>query len=56
VGHPELVSGHHRRPAAVATLDPGRSQPGGCAFADQVAFELGQSDGLADDHRSDVIV
>jgi hypothetical protein len=27
----------------VATPDPGSGQPGGCAFADQVAFELGQS-------------
>ena len=38
----ELVAGQHRRPAAVAAAGPSSSQPSGCAFADEVAFELGQ--------------
>jgi hypothetical protein len=42
LGHLELVSGHHRRAAAVAAAGPSGGQPGGGAFADQVAFELGQ--------------
>jgi len=39
----ELVPGQHRRAAAVATPSSGGSQPGAGAFADEVAFELGQS-------------
>jgi glycine/D-amino acid oxidase-like deaminating enzyme len=40
--HSDLVDGHHRRPAAVAAPGPGGGQPSGCAFADEVAFEVGQ--------------
>jgi hypothetical protein len=36
------VGGQHRRSAATATPGPGGRQPGGGAFADEVAFELGQ--------------
>src|SRR4029450_6851930 len=32
----------HRGAAAVAAAGPGCNQPRSCAFADQVAFELGQ--------------
>jgi hypothetical protein len=42
LGHLQLVGGHHRRPATVAPAGPGRGQPGASAFADKVAFELGQ--------------
>jgi hypothetical protein len=42
VGHLELVSGQHRWSAAVAATGSGRGQPGAGAFADEVAFELGQ--------------
>ena len=39
----ELAGGHDRGSAAVAAPGPGpgRGQPGGGAFADEVAFELG---------------
>ena len=36
------MGGHARGTAAVAAAGPGGSQPGGRAFADEVAFELGQ--------------
>jgi hypothetical protein len=36
------VGGHDRRPAAVAAAGAGRGQPSIGAFADEVAFELGQ--------------
>jgi len=42
LGHLELVAGQHRRPAAAAATGPGSGQPSAGAFADQVAFELGQ--------------
>ena len=42
LGHPTLVGGHHRGPAAVAAPGPSRGQPGAGVFADEVAFELGQ--------------
>ena len=41
-GHLELVTPQHRRPAAAAATGPGRGQPGGGAFADEISFELGQ--------------
>ena len=41
-GHLGLGGGHHRRPTTAAAPDPRRRQPGGRAFTDQVAFELGQ--------------
>jgi hypothetical protein len=37
----ELAGGHDRGSAAVAAPGPGRGQPGGGAFADEVAFEFG---------------
>jgi hypothetical protein len=40
--HLALVTRQHRWSATVAAAGPGRSQPGGRAFADQVAFQLGQ--------------
>jgi hypothetical protein len=42
LGHLELVAGQRRRSAAVAAAGPGRGQPRGRAFADEVAFEFGQ--------------
>ena len=42
LGNLELVGGHDRGAAAVAAAGPGRGQPSGRAFADEVAFELGQ--------------
>jgi len=36
------VGSHHWGTAAVAAPGPSRDQPGGGAFADEVAFELGQ--------------
>ena len=42
LGHLELVDGHDRGSAAVAAAGPGGGQAGGGAFAEQVAFELGQ--------------
>ena len=39
---PDLVGSHDRRPAAVAAADSGGLQSCGGAFADEVAFELGQ--------------
>jgi hypothetical protein len=36
------VGGQHRRPAAAAAAGPSGGQPLGGAFADEVAFELGQ--------------
>jgi hypothetical protein len=42
LGHLELVAAQHRRPAATATPGPSRGQPGAGAFADEIAFELGQ--------------
>jgi hypothetical protein len=41
-GYLEPVTGQHRRPAAAAAASPSGGQPGAGAFADQVAFELGQ--------------
>jgi hypothetical protein len=38
----ELVADQHRGPAAVAAAGLGGGQPSGHAFADEVAFELGQ--------------
>jgi hypothetical protein len=38
----EFVTRQHRRPAAAAAASPGSGQPSGGAFADEVAFELGQ--------------
>jgi hypothetical protein len=43
LGHLELVGGQHRGPATLAPAGPGRGQPGAGPFADEVAFELGQS-------------
>jgi hypothetical protein len=40
--HLELVGGHDRGSAALAAAGPGGSQPRSSAFADEVAFELGQ--------------
>jgi hypothetical protein len=40
--HLRLVGGHDRGPAAVAAPSPGGGQPSAGAFADEVAFELGQ--------------
>jgi hypothetical protein len=37
------MTGQHRRSAALAATSPGGGQPGAGAFADEVAFELGQS-------------
>jgi hypothetical protein len=37
------MGGHHRRSAAAAAAGPGGGQPSTGAFADQVAFKLGQS-------------
>jgi hypothetical protein len=42
LGHLELVAGQDRGSAAVAAPGPGGGQPSGGAFADEVAFELGQ--------------
>src|SRR4029453_12191508 len=42
LGQLEPVAGHPRWRAAAAAPGPGRGQPGGGAFADQVAFEFGQ--------------
>jgi hypothetical protein len=42
LSHLELVGGHHWRSAAVAAAGPGGLQSRGGAFADEVAFELGQ--------------
>jgi hypothetical protein len=36
------MGGHDEGATAVAAAGPGGSQPGGGAFADEVAFELGQ--------------
>src|SRR5215203_4293958 len=41
-GQANLLGGHHRGAAAVAAAGPGGGQPRGGAFADEVAFELGQ--------------
>jgi hypothetical protein len=40
--HLKLVAAQHRGSATVAAPGPGRGQPRGRAFPDQVAFELGQ--------------
>jgi hypothetical protein len=40
--HLDLMGGHDRGPATVAAPGPNGSQPGGGAFADEVAFECGQ--------------
>ena len=42
-GHLGLVGGHDGGSAAVATAGSGGGEPGARAFADEVAFELGQS-------------
>src|SRR5918995_4201138 len=42
LGHLQLVAGHDRGSAAVAATGPSRGQPSRRAFADEVAFELGQ--------------
>jgi hypothetical protein len=42
LSHLGLVGGHHRRSATMAPAGSGCGQPGGGAFADEVAFELGQ--------------
>jgi len=42
LGHLKLVTRQHGWAAAVAAAGPGGGQPGGGAFADEVAFELGQ--------------
>jgi hypothetical protein len=36
------VGSHDRRSAALAAAGPGGGQPGAGAFADEIAFELGQ--------------
>jgi hypothetical protein len=40
--HPQLVGGQYRRPAPAAAAGPSSSQSSRCAFADEVAFELGE--------------
>jgi hypothetical protein len=42
LGHLEFVGGHDQGAATAAAPGPGRRQPGGRAFAAEVAFELGQ--------------
>jgi hypothetical protein len=42
LGDVKLVAAQHRGPAARAAASPGGGEPGGRAFADEVAFELSQ--------------
>ena len=47
----------HRWPTAVAAAGPGRGQPSGGAFADEVAFELGQGgEDVEDELAAGVVV
>jgi hypothetical protein len=53
LGHLELVPGEHRWSAAGAAAGLSSGQAGGGAFADEVAFELGQGGEHVEDELAD---
>jgi hypothetical protein len=57
LSHPQLVGGHDRRPAAAAAAGPGGLQSRSAAFANQVAFELGEGgEDVEDELAAGVVV